>query len=283
MTELPLPGGAVNTPVRVGNTVRRRGGSHGEFVRQLLRHLERAGWSGAPRLLGIDEQDRDVLTFVEGLVAWQSPRPRDVDSVSCLTAVAQLVRQFHDLTAGTPLADDQEVVCHNDLAPRNTVYRDVGTGLQHVAFIDWDLAGPGARIHDVAHMCWQFLDLGPIVTDVVEAGQRMRIICDAYGLADRSGLVDTVLWWQDRCWRGIEAGADEGDVAMTRAPLVDLCEVDQDTGEPVPVVTIVTDNGGPFRSFLFEAFIAAHPELACVRTRASRRARTGPACAASSR
>nr|WP_281356907.1 IS3 family transposase [Fodinicola acaciae] len=45
------------------------------------------------------------------------------------------------------------------------------------------------------------------------------------------------------------------------------CEVDPDTGEPLPVVTIVTDNGGPFRSFRFEAFITAHPELAHVRTR----------------
>ncbi|MCB0976169.1 MAG: integrase core domain-containing protein [Acidimicrobiales bacterium] len=38
-------------------------------------------------------------------------------------------------------------------------------------------------------------------------------------------------------------------------------------GEILPAVTIVTDNGGPFRSFRFEAFIAAHPELVHVRTR----------------
>lgn len=50
-------------------------------------------------------------------------------------------------------------------------------------------------------------------------------------------------------------------------PLADLAEVDPDTGAITPVVTIVTDNGGPFRSFRFEAFIAAHPELAHVRTR----------------
>ena len=35
----------------------------------------------------------------------------------------------------------------------------------------------------------------------------------------------------------------------------------------VPLVTLVTDNGGPFRSFRFEAFIATHPELRHVRTR----------------
>jgi transposase InsO family protein len=49
--------------------------------------------------------------------------------------------------------------------------------------------------------------------------------------------------------------------------LIDLAPVDQDTGEITPLVTIVTDNGGPFRSFRFEAFIATHPELRHVRTR----------------
>ena len=48
--------------------------------------------------------------------------------------------------------------------------------------------------------------------------------------------------------------------------LVD-CPVDVETGELLPVVTIVTDNGGPFRSFRFEAFIAGRPELSHVRTR----------------
>jgi putative transposase len=40
------------------------------------------------------------------------------------------------------------------------------------------------------------------------------------------------------------------------------------SGRPSPAgVTVVTDNGGPFRSFRFEAFITAHPELRHVRTR----------------
>ena len=53
---------------------------------------------------------------------------------------------------------------------------------------------------------------------------------------------------------------------LTGRPLRDLAEVDAD-GKVQPVVTIVTDNGGPFRSFTFEAFIATHPELRHVRTR----------------
>lgn len=50
-------------------------------------------------------------------------------------------------------------------------------------------------------------------------------------------------------------------------PLIDDCEIDAETGEVLPVLTIVTDNGGPFRSFTFEAFIATRPELRHVRTR----------------
>jgi transposase InsO family protein len=49
-------------------------------------------------------------------------------------------------------------------------------------------------------------------------------------------------------------------------PLQELASRDAD-GNVEPLVTIVTDNGGPFRSFRFEAFIATHPELRHVRTR----------------
>lgn len=48
----------------------------------------------------------------------------------------------------------------------------------------------------------------------------------------------------------------------------DLLEylTDPDTGEIVPI-TLVTDNGGPFRSFRFQTFIDKRPELRHVRTR----------------
>jgi aminoglycoside phosphotransferase (APT) family kinase protein len=108
--------------------------------------------------------------------------------------VAQLVRQFHDLTAGTDLAGGQEVVCHNDLSPTNTVYRGVGARRRPAAFIDWDIAAPGERVHDVAHVCWQYLDLGPDTADAAETARLVRLIADSYGMADRSGLVDTILW-----------------------------------------------------------------------------------------
>ncbi|UBU15834.1 phosphotransferase [Nonomuraea gerenzanensis] len=214
MSETPLPGGFVNAVVRVGDTVRRVPGPRAAFVHHLLRLFERHGWAGAPRLLGLDEQGREILCFVAGHVAWEEGQPDDVTSDESLARVAGLVREFHDLTAGTALAGDGEVVCHNDLSPKNTVYRDGGAGLRPVAFIDWDIAGPGRRVHDVAHVCWQYAGLAP-GADPEEAARRVRVICDGYEAAGRGAVVRRevvpgVLWWQDRCRRGIEADARAG-------------------------------------------------------------------------
>jgi hypothetical protein len=214
--ELPLQGGFVTSVVRAGDTVRRAPPPGASFVHALLGLFERHGWDGAPRFLGTDELGREVLSFIDGYVAWQPDQPAEISSPACLAQVASLVRQFHDLTAGTPLAGGQEVVCHNDLSPKNTVYRDTCGGLHPVAFIDWDIAAPGARIHDVAHVCWQYIGLGPDIVDAAEAGRQMRLICSAYGLADRGQLIDTILWWQDRCWRGIAAKAAADEPAMIR-------------------------------------------------------------------
>lgn len=130
-----------------------------EYVRVLLTWFEEREWAGALRFLGTDEGGREVLSYIEGHVPWES----EISSDASLSGVAGLTREFHDLTAGTPLADGGDVVCHNDLAPKNTVHRDVGKGLMPVAFIDWDLAGPGERIHDIAHVC---LRDGGAVTEV---------------------------------------------------------------------------------------------------------------------
>jgi hypothetical protein len=214
--EQRLPGGFVTSVVRAGNTVRRSPPEDPQFVRALLRWFEQHDWNGAPRFLGTDERGREVLSFIDGHVAWEPVQPPSVTSDASLARLAALVREFHDLTAGTPLAAGAEVVCHNDLSPKNTVYRDDGAGMAPVAFIDWDIAAPGERVHDIAHVCWQYLDLGPGVTDLDAAGRRMRLICDAYSLPGRARLVEAVLWWQERCWRGIEAKAAGGDPAMTR-------------------------------------------------------------------
>ena len=51
-------------------------------------------------------------------------------------------------------------------------------------------------VHDPAHVCWQFLDLGPAVADLAETSRRLRLLCDSHGMDDRTRLVETILWWQ---------------------------------------------------------------------------------------
>jgi aminoglycoside phosphotransferase (APT) family kinase protein len=180
-----------------------------------LRFFEAAGWTGAPRLLSSEATGTQQVTFLPGRVPWAQPTPAWAVTEDALHRVAQLVREFHDLTAATPLAGDGEVLCHHDLAPNNTVYRQVADGGQPYAFIDWDRAGPGRRIEDVAHVCWTWLDLGPTILDVPAAARRIRLILSAYAApfgADE--LVPVIAWWQHRCWRGIEEQAGAGEGAM---------------------------------------------------------------------
>ena len=47
--------------------------SRSPFDSNVLRHLEAAGFDGAPRLLGIDEHGREVLTYIDGKTIDSSP------------------------------------------------------------------------------------------------------------------------------------------------------------------------------------------------------------------
>ena len=65
--EIPLGGGSHSEVVRVGQTVRRVSRSHSvsSAVFDLLRHVEREGFAGAPRALGFDDQGREVLSYID--------------------------------------------------------------------------------------------------------------------------------------------------------------------------------------------------------------------------
>ncbi|WP_329483484.1 phosphotransferase [Kribbella sp. NBC_01484] len=214
MDEVELRGGFVNVVVRQGDAVLRKPGERAGFVHDLLRLL--AGWGGAPRFLGVDADGRERLGFVDGYVAWERPWKPTVTSTDALHSVGRLVREFHDLTAGTALAGDQEVVCHNDLSPKNTVYTDDGT--RAIAFIDWDIAAPGARIHDIAFICWQYADL----VSLDRAVPHWKALLAGYGPVDLTALVPTVLWWQSRAADGIDAQAAAGDQAMRHLRDLDI-------------------------------------------------------------
>jgi hypothetical protein len=203
VSEIPLVGGDVNVVVRVGDTVRRPPEPPG--VVALLQWYEHVGFDGAPRYLGIDEQGRETLTFVEGDPAF-APAPSADEVVS---AIGRLLRRAHDAQLGFVPPDDAgwdthvtgrdsgEVICHLDLFWTNVIFRDGSP----VALIDWELAAPASRVLEVALAATYWA--GIRTDDQLEGwgvplkrrGERLRILCDSYGLdrSQRSTLLEELI------------------------------------------------------------------------------------------
>ena len=67
------------------------------------------------------------------------------------------------------------------------------------AFIDWELAGPAPALHDLVQAALNFVPLRPDhfcrsvgFSELPDRGARLRLFCDAYGLTDRSCVLDVI-------------------------------------------------------------------------------------------
>ncbi len=233
--ETLLTGGNLSAVVRVGDTVRRPLQPWSAAVHGLLRRLETQGFDGAPRFLGVDDRGREMLTFITGEVG-ACPLPAFMWSDESLTGAARLLRRLHDATRGYAPPDDaawqfpypdpmrHEVICHNDVAPYNMVFVDG----RPQALIDFDTAGPGPRIWDLAYAAYTFVPLASFVpradgsTEPYEssrhAGERARrvqLLQDAYDLP-MDDLLPTVEQRLSATCDLLLARADAGDEAYRR-------------------------------------------------------------------
>jgi Phosphotransferase enzyme family len=204
--EEPLVGDGVTAGiVRIGDTVRRPVRPFTATIQAYLGHLRRAGFAGAPVPLGLDDQGREMLSFVPGDVP-REPLPAETAGDDVLAALARLIRELHEASqgwipppdavwGGTPRSGrpvpprvdvPPELVSHRDYCPGNVVFRD---GLP-AALIDFDLAQPTTRVYDLANALfwWGPLtdprDRPPSLTDV-DLGHRAALFADAYGMSDR--------------------------------------------------------------------------------------------------
>jgi len=222
MEEQPLPGGNAGGAVLVGGTVRRPTGPWTPSIHALLRHLEARRFAGAPRVLGMDEQNREVLTYLPGETVGNSrPWPPWVHSDEALAEVGHWLRGYHHAVAdfvpprwarwrtSLRLWRPGDIIGHNDAAPYNAVWRplapdpdmsahgDDGPGERLVGFVDWDFAAPCPPIWDLAFVVFSWVPLH--ARDVVaaegftrfaERPRRLRLLLDAYGY---TGTIHAVL------------------------------------------------------------------------------------------
>ena len=217
MVEEPFGGGIANAGqvVRVGPHVLRPSSSHSGSIHAFLRAVRQAGFEGAPEPVGIDDDGRERLVFIEGQVP-VPPYPEWSQSDSALASTVELLRGLHGASTGLDprglnwndgLADPESgaVVCHNDVCLENVVFRD---GVA-VALLDFEFAAPGRPIYDLA--CLARLCV-PIDNDFDQARlgwhpadrpARLRLVADAYGL-DREGRQELLTAIEDALTRAEE-------------------------------------------------------------------------------
>ena len=227
-----LTGGNISGEiVRVGATVRRPTGPWTPSVHALLWHLEQRGFRGAPKVLGIDGEGREVLEYLPGEVPWRAAHRRLLGSLESVARMGRLLRAFHNAVADFDPGDDAIwqfpemaadaaaytdkrglIVCHNDPTAWNLVIGD-----QRWAFIDWDAAGPRPAIWDVAYCA---IGVIPISPDTAEMGwpgpvpvvERLTALAAGYQLEqeDRQRLAGVVVARIRSSYRHLQRRATAG-------------------------------------------------------------------------
>lgn len=195
------------TIVRIGDTVHRPVERWTPAVHGLLRHLEAVGFDASPRVLGIDRDRREILSFIpgqSGARSWAHVVPDDG-----LRAFARFLRRYHDAVRDYLPSTDSvwsratgaprpgELVCHGDCGPWNVVWREGNP----VGLVDWDHARPASPLHDVAYALEHSVPFRDDTECVrwlrypspPDRRQRLEVFADAYGLTSVDGLVESVI------------------------------------------------------------------------------------------
>lgn len=83
---------------RVGDTVRRGWNFWTPTVPALLRHFEAVSFDAVPRVVGIDERGREILSLKSGDAPSFPDKPWNFRSARGLREVGRIIRRFHDTT-----------------------------------------------------------------------------------------------------------------------------------------------------------------------------------------
>ncbi len=236
---VPLAGGNSGVVVRQGDTVRRPSGPWTGQVQQAMRDLRAAGLTFVPEPLGLDNQGREVVEFIDGDVGVY-PMPAWVWTDALLAQVARALRQLHDTSTSMSMprsgwrrepVEPVEVLCHGDVAPYNTVCRDG----QLVSFIDWDYAQPAPRGWDLGYAAYRWVSLtrpghpDGCPLDLEEQRRRLELFCAQYGDVQSHEVIAWAVVRLEDLVQHSRARAADGEpafVATVAAGHADLYEAD---------------------------------------------------------
>jgi hypothetical protein len=233
--EIPLPGGNVGGAVRIGDTVRRIPGPWTPAVHALLDHLA-PRVPNIPRVLGFDDQGREVLSYLPGHVV---DNETDRLSHAQIVSVVRWTRRFHEAVAGFthpgpwrffPVTVPTTLIGHNDIAPYNVCF----AGEEVAGVFDWDFAGPSTPLLELAFIAWNCVPLWEDIGPGGAAG-RLTTIADAYGTIPARQILHAVPYRIQAMLDGIPVAAAAGDQGMqnlmaagepgrSARPLADLVE-----------------------------------------------------------
>ncbi len=230
-----LTGGNVSNVYRSEDTVRRELKPDSEKIHRLLEHLESKGYDYAPKFLGIDEKNREILSFIEG-EAGNYPLKEYMWSDEALKEIAKMLRLYHDavsdfpsLNEWTPIdntPNNLEVVCHNDFAIYNIIFNQE----MPVGIIDFDVAAAGPRLWDIAYTLYTCVPLsrhyhtekGEEVRynstgDAERKKRRVKLFFETYGIEGmQEGYLDMVLLRLEGLCKYMKRKAAEGDIAFQK-------------------------------------------------------------------
>jgi Phosphotransferase enzyme family len=212
-TEVPLPGGNVGGAVRAGDTVRRPTGPWTPAVHALLDFLA-TRLPHVPRVLGTDEQGREVLSYLPGRVI---DVENEMLTAAQIDSLVRWTRSFHDVVTGFshpgpwryfPVAQPT-MIGHNDIAPYNVCF----DGDELAGVFDWDLSGPTTALLELAFIAWNCV---PLWSDIgaENAAARLRVIAAGYGAFDARTILRAVPQRIAAMLDWIPVAAAAGDAGM---------------------------------------------------------------------
>ena len=188
--------------------VHRPTGAWTPAVHALLAHLEARGLDGIPEVIGRDDKNQEVVSYLPGLTLDPETQQPSIDA---LVHAASWLRRFHDAV--------------QDFRPGAVEWRQ----------------GP---IDDLAFLCWSGV---PLLREIPaeEAAARLSAVARAYGGVKPTTLLDAVLDRMDliaQRWRaGLERG-DPGTIALRDAGIMDrhLAKVQHFADRRAPILEVLS-------------------------------------------